>query len=121
MPRKRHPAYLIYFLLWLAMFIMIMVGLGFYVSLSPVIDLALASTVATFLLFGIDKHQATIHRMRVPEKLFYLTVLLGGSAGALLGMNIFRHKTSKTSFQFVVVMLIVAQIALAYIIYHHLQ
>ncbi|MGN0593153.1 MAG: DUF1294 domain-containing protein [Ruminococcus sp.] len=46
-----------------------------------------------FALMGIDKHRARKHRWRIPEKVLFLFVLLGGGAGGIAGMYLFRHKT----------------------------
>jgi uncharacterized membrane protein YsdA (DUF1294 family) len=53
----------------------------------------------TFLVFGLDKFFATRNAQRVPEKVLFSLAALGGLVGALLGMLVFRHKTSKRSFQ----------------------
>ena len=56
----------------------------------------------TFLLMGIDKHQAINKKWRISEKtLFVFTFLLGG-VGVLLGMFLFRHKTKHWSFKILV-------------------
>lgn len=68
--------------------------------------------VATFLLYGFDKWQAGGKRLRVPEMLFYTVMFLGGSVGTLLGMQVFHHKTRKTSFQLVVALLLLIQVAI---------
>ncbi len=54
--------------------------------------IALISVVA-FAAMGIDKKKAEKHKWRVPEKVLFLFVLLGGGLGGILGMQIFRHKT----------------------------
>lgn len=54
--------------------------------------IALISVVA-FAAMGIDKKKAEKHKWRVPEKVLFLFVLLGGGAGGILGMQVFRHKT----------------------------
>ena len=54
----------------------------------------LAINIATFSAFGADKRRARRESWRIPEKTLFLLSLLGGSAGALLGMRIFHHKTS---------------------------
>lgn len=54
--------------------------------------IALISVVA-FVAMGIDKKKAEKHKWRVPEKVLFLFVLLGGGLGGILGMQIFRHKT----------------------------
>ena len=59
--------------------------------------MAVASSLA-FLLFGIDKLLAKIGAWRIPEAVLLCTALLGGAAGALVAMRMFRHKTSKGRF-----------------------
>jgi uncharacterized membrane protein YsdA (DUF1294 family) len=53
----------------------------------------------SFLLMGFDKLSAKVDYERVPEMWFFLISLAGGFAGVVLGMLVFHHKTSKTSFQ----------------------
>lgn len=77
----------------------------------------LAINIFSFLLFGFDKWRAHRRGRRVPEMTLYLVTLLGGSLGSLLGMYTFRHKTSKTSFQIVIALILLIQIAtVAYIL-----
>ena len=49
--------------------------------------------VAAFVMMGADKRRARKGRWRIPEKALFAAALAGGSAGAVLGMQIFRHKT----------------------------
>lgn len=84
----------------------------FVLNLPIIINIAIAFNLATFFLFGYDKWQAIHKGRRVPEKTLFLMTLLGGSVGTLIGMNIFRHKTSKTSFQFVVAMIVLLHVIL---------
>lgn len=49
--------------------------------------------VAAFVMMGADKCRARKGRWRIPEKALFAAALAGGSAGAVLGMQIFRHKT----------------------------
>lgn len=51
-----------------------------------------------FMLYGIDKKKAQKQVWRIPEKSLFLTAFLGGAFGALLGMQIFHHKTKKNYF-----------------------
>ena len=48
---------------------------------------------ASFVMMGVDKRRAHRGRWRIPEKALFAAALAGGSAGAVLGMQIFRHKT----------------------------
>ena len=52
----------------------------------------------TFLITGYDKYLAIKNKRRIPEKMLFALCLFGGSAGLLLAMLIFKHKTSKSSF-----------------------
>lgn len=44
-------------------------------------------------LMYIDKQRARRGQWRISEKTLFLSALLGGSAGSVLGMYLFRHKT----------------------------
>ena len=48
---------------------------------------------AAFVMMGVDKRRARKGRWRISEKALFAAALAGGSAGAVLGMQIFRHKT----------------------------
>lgn len=52
----------------------------------------------TFLLFGFDKWMARVQTRRIPEKTLLFYACIGGSIGAVVGMQTFRHKTRKSSF-----------------------
>lgn len=53
----------------------------------------------TLLAYGNDKHRARKNRWRISEKTLIILALAGGSAGAWLGMQLFRHKTQKPLFK----------------------
>ena len=66
-----------------------------------------------FLLMGIDKRRAKKDgARRIPEKTLFLSALLGGSIGAIIGMRWFRHKTKHWYFVWGMPMILLAQIAL---------
>lgn len=65
---------------------------------------------AAFLLMLADKHRARKKLWRVPENIFLLFALLGGSVGILAGMYTFRHKTRKPKFYIGVPVILAAQI-----------
>ena len=60
--------------------------------------LVLINLVA-FLAFGLDKHRARQGWRRTREIHLVLLVFLGGIPGGWGGMQVFRHKTRKRSFQ----------------------
>ena len=58
------------------------------------------TSALAFVLFGWDKLLAKAHRRRIPEAALLGCALMGGSAGGLLGMAVFHHKTRKPLFRF---------------------
>ena len=69
--------------------------------------------LAAFLLMGLDKAKARRHKWRIPEKTLFLSAILGGSIGAIAGMQIFRHKTKHASFRIGMPCILILQLALA--------
>ena len=73
----------------------------------------LAFNLATALVYGYDKAIAGGHRRRVPERTLLGLALCGGTAGALLAMWLFRHKTAKRSFRNGLALVIAVQLIAA--------
>jgi uncharacterized membrane protein YsdA (DUF1294 family) len=80
------PSVMITFLIWW------LFKIDFLVSWLIVINFS------AFLTYGYDKSIAGTPKTRIPEKVLLLLAILGGSLGALLGMYVFHHKTSKQPF-----------------------
>lgn len=59
-----------------------------------------AITVVTFIVYGIDKWKAQHKRWRIPESVLLGLAALGGSVGAWLGMQVWRHKTQHKKFKY---------------------
>jgi uncharacterized membrane protein YsdA (DUF1294 family) len=59
-----------------------------------------------------DKVRAQNRKRRIPEKTLFTAAWLGGSIGALLGMNIFRHKTKHKTFTIGIPAILVIQLFL---------
>lgn len=53
-----------------------------------------AWTVSAFSTYGLDKGLARANGPRVPELILNLLALVGGFAGAWLGMAVFHHKSN---------------------------
>ncbi len=83
-----------------------------------VLGALLAANLAAFIVFGVDKKLAkTPGARRVRERTLMLYAACFGGIGALTGMRVFHHKTSKPLFNIGVPVLIVAEAAAAYGIY----
>ena len=77
-----------------------------------------AINLITFFVYGADKRRARIPgARRVPEKTLFALALLLGSAGALLGMRVFHHKTRHWYFRFGIPAILLAQSAAAAFFY----
>ena len=74
--------------------------------------LLLVHNVVTFCVYGIDKWKARHHRWRISEAPLLVLAAVGGSVGALLGMQVFRHKTQHLKFKYGVPAILLLQIAL---------
>lgn len=59
----------------------------------------IAITLVTFLAYGYDKAIAGSKWTRVPEKVLLALTFAGGTIGALVGMQLFHHKTAKAGFR----------------------
>jgi uncharacterized membrane protein YsdA (DUF1294 family) len=66
--------------------------------------------VLTFIVYGVDKWKAHRGRWRVPETTLLGLTALGGSVGAWLAMQLFRHKTQKKKFRYGVPAIFVLQL-----------
>lgn len=67
-----------------------------------------------FLVYGFDKWKAKKNKWRIPEKTLLGIALIGGSLGALAGMQVFRHKTKHWSFKILVPVFLVVHAVLIY-------
>lgn len=71
--------------------------------------------VVTFALYGIDKWKAIHNKWRIREATLLITALIGGSLGAFIAMQMFRHKTKKWYFKYTVpAMLVVHVVGIIY-------
>ncbi len=72
-----------------------------------------AMSLIALILYGIDKRKAMKHAWRIRESVLLGFSFLGGAVGALLGMNLFRHKTKHWYFWAVGILGLAWQVALA--------
>lgn len=84
--------YLCYFLLLLA-------AAGSAFLPYPFATWCLLVSVLTLVIYGADKLAARKAWRRVPESTLLLCGLVGGWPGAIIGQQLFRHKTQKQPFK----------------------
>jgi uncharacterized membrane protein YsdA (DUF1294 family) len=90
-------------------------------GLAPAYAYLISINAMALLLYGHDKRQAIVDRMRVPEIVLHVAALLGGSPGAFLAQRLFRHKTRKLRFQAVFVAIVLLQAAALYGYWRYLR
>lgn len=68
--------------------------------------------VIAFIIMSYDKRLAVKGKRRISEKALLFWVAVGGTVGSLLGMLLFRHKTSKRSYLLKFCLIVFLQIVL---------
>ena len=72
--------------------------------------------IVTFVVYGIDKWKAKRGNWRISEATLLMLAAIGGTIGALLGMKVWQHKTMHLKFKYGLPLILLAQIALIYLI-----
>ena len=72
--------------------------------------------ILTFAVYGVDKWKARQGSWRISEATLLMLAVIGGTIGALLGMQVWRHKTMHLKFKYGLPLILLAQIALMYLI-----
>jgi uncharacterized membrane protein YsdA (DUF1294 family) len=114
MGNKRRVNPYIFFSSWVAgvaVFVAVMAYLFFDISALASYGIGISS--AGFVIMGLDKSLAASNSLRAPEKVLFGIAALGGGAGILSGMHVFRHKTKKVAFQCVLMLIFLAQFFIA--------
>ena len=75
--------------------------------------------IIAMCLFGIDKLLARRHARRISEKCLVLSAFLLGGIGAMFGMVLFNHKTSKIKFRLLVPLATVLWIVVLFFIIYN--
>lgn len=70
-----------------------------------------AVNAVAFVVYGVDKYKAQKAKWRIRESTLLLLAVIGGSAGAWLGMKIWRHKTRHAKFRYGVPAILLIQLA----------
>ena len=72
--------------------------------------------IVTFVVYGVDKWKAKRGNWRISEATLLMLAAIGGTIGALLGMKVWQHKTMHLKFKYGLPLILLAQIALIYLI-----
>ncbi|MBP5734062.1 MAG: DUF1294 domain-containing protein [Lachnospiraceae bacterium] len=83
-----------------------------YVFIILIVYLLIMNLIG-FILMGADKKKAKAGAWRIPEKTLFLPAILGGSIGAIAGMQVFRHKTKHWYFKYGMPAILILQLIAA--------
>ncbi|ENQ5734266.1 DUF1294 domain-containing protein, partial [Salmonella enterica] len=73
--------------------------------------------VLTLAIYGIDKTAARKTWRRVPESTLLVFGVVGGWPGAIVGQQLFRHKTQKQPFKTYFIVSVIVSIVVTVAIY----
>lgn len=73
--------------------------------------------IVAFAIYGLDKKRAIHDEWRIPEAALLTLAAVGGSVGALFGMQTFRHKTRKPKFAYGVPAMLLVHLGLFYLLF----
>lgn len=73
--------------------------------------------VIGFTIAAVDKYRSIKKKWRIREKDFFITALIGGSAGVYLGLRVFHHKTKHRYFMWGIPAILILQVILFFLIH----
>lgn len=79
--------------------LLISAAVGSIFTSQPVVMWFLLVNVLTLVIYGMDKMAARKAWRRVPESTLLVFGFVGGWPGAIVGQQLFRHKTQKQPFK----------------------
>jgi len=83
----------------LCYFLLVLTAVGSTLLPHPLPTWFVLASVLTLVIYGADKLAARKAWRRVPESTLLLFGVVGGWPGAILGQQLFRHKTQKQPFR----------------------
>lgn len=90
---------------------------GSFFTSHPVVMWFLLANVLTLILYGMDKMAAHKAWRRVPESTLLMLGVVGGWPGAIVGQQLFRHKTQKQPFKTYFIVSVIVSISVMAAIY----
>lgn len=86
-------------------------------NMNLMFEYLLGMNLISFVLCGIDKWSAKMHKWRISENNLLLYCIMGGSIGFILGMKVFSHKTRHLKFTLGVPFILLIQLIVGYFLY----
>ena len=83
---------------------------------NSIVGWLLIMNIAAFAVYGVDKYRSMHREWRIRERTLLLLAIGGGSIGAWLGMQVFRHKTKHLKFKYGVPVILLIQLTGIYFV-----
>lgn len=71
----------------------------------------ISASIATIMVYALDKRAAGVGRRRTPERRLHQLELIGGWPGALVAQQVLRHKTQDRRFRKIFWLCTIANVA----------
>lgn len=97
--------------------LLISAAVGSIFTSHPVAMWFLLANVLTLAIYGVDKTAARKTWRRVPESTLLVFGVVGGWPGAIVGQQLFRHKTQKQPFKTYFIVSVIVSIVVTVAIY----
>lgn len=72
--------------------------------------------IFVILLYGLDKFKAKKKLRRIKERTLIISAFLMGGVGAIFGMVLFNHKTSKPKFRILIPLAVILNVITLYFV-----
>ncbi|HFK5769510.1 DUF1294 domain-containing protein [Enterobacter ludwigii] len=97
--------------------LLLIAAIGSLFTSHPYILWLLLINVLTLAMYGADKMAARRAMRRVPEATLLVFGLIGGWPGAIIGQQLFRHKTQKQPFKTYFIVSVIVSISAMVAVY----
>ncbi|EKS7424378.1 DUF1294 domain-containing protein [Enterobacter ludwigii] len=97
--------------------LLLIAAIGSLFTSHPFILWLLFINVLTLAMYGADKMAARRAMRRVPEATLLVFGLIGGWPGAIIGQQLFRHKTQKQPFKTYFIVSVIVSISAMVAVY----
>ncbi|MHA0988866.1 DUF1294 domain-containing protein [Enterobacter ludwigii] len=97
--------------------LLLIAAIGSLFTSHPFILWLLLINVLTLAMYGADKMAARRAMRRVPEATLLVFGLIGGWLGAIIGQQLFRHKTQKQPFKTYFIVSVIVSISAMVAVY----
>ena len=83
-----------------------------FILFSFIVLYILFINIKSYVIFSVDKKSAIKKKERIPERVLFNHMWMGGAVGSALAMFILRHKTQHRNFTVTVMILLFVQLAM---------